>query len=87
MIARGIFQDPWLFNREELFEDKSKEDKLELLLRHARMYKDYWGEAKHFDRLKRFFKIYCRGFEGANELRDRLMHTTSVIEVEAMLST
>ena len=33
-----------------------------------------------FETLKRFFKIYIKGFDGAKELRDQLMHTTSTDE-------
>ena len=39
-----------------------------------------------FETLKRFFKVYVRDFEGASELRDKLMHTTSTEEVRALLS-
>jgi len=38
-----------------------------------------------FDTLKRFFKIYVRDFEGAAEMRDKLMHTKSTDEVRALL--
>ena len=34
-----------------------------------------------YETLKRFFKIYIRGFDGAKELRDQLMHTKSTDEV------
>lgn len=33
-----------------------------------------------FETLKRFFKIYVKGFDGAKELRDQLMHATSTDE-------
>ena len=49
---------------------------------------DQWDTPEHprkFDPLKRFFKIYIRDFDGAAELRDRLMHTKSTDEVRALL--
>ena len=38
-----------------------------------------------FETLKRFFKIYVKGFDGAKELRDQLMHTASTDEVRQIL--
>jgi len=39
-----------------------------------------------FDPLKRFFKIYVRDFDGASELRAKLMETKSTDEVRQILS-
>lgn len=41
---------------------------------------------RKFDPLKRFFKIYIRDFEGAAELRDKLMHTKTTAEVRQLLN-
>ena len=38
-----------------------------------------------FASVKRFFKIYIRDFDGAKELRERLMHTTDTDEVRQIL--
>lgn len=51
---------------------------------------DQWNTPEHprrFDPLKRFFKIYIRDFEGAAELRDKLMHATSTTEVRELLAS
>lgn len=40
---------------------------------------------RKFDPLKRFFKIYVREFDGAAELRDKLMHAKSTDEVRALI--
>lgn len=60
------------------------------LLNLLRLQLDLYDEYSHltkrpFDTLKRFFKIYVRDFEGAAELRDKLMHTKSTDEVRALL--
>ena len=39
-----------------------------------------------FETLKRFFKIYIRDFDGASDLRDRLMRTKNTDEVREILS-
>ena len=42
-------------------------------------------EPRPFKPLRRFFKIYVRGFRGASELRNQLMSTESTDEVRALL--
>jgi tRNA-dihydrouridine synthase len=60
------------------------------LLHLLRLQLDLYDKYSHltlrpFDTLKRFFKIYVRDFEGAAEMRDKLMHTKSTDEVRALL--
>ncbi|TWP14207.1 hypothetical protein EUA75_03265 [TM7 phylum sp. oral taxon 353] len=38
-----------------------------------------------FETLKRFFKIYIRDFDGAKELREKLMHTKNISEARQIL--
>lgn len=40
-----------------------------------------------YETLKRFYKIYIRDFEGASELRDRLMHTTTTAEAREIIGS
>lgn len=65
---------------------RSKETLVELLKYHLDMYDQYAHKTgRPFDTLKRFFKIYIRDFDGAAELRDKLMHSKSTDEVRALL--
>lgn len=66
---------------------KSKQDLINLLNYHLDLF-DKWQPTlqRPFETLKRFFKIYIRDFEGASELRDRLMHTTSTDEVREIIA-
>jgi tRNA-dihydrouridine synthase len=86
MIGRGIFHNPFAFEKEP--RTHSREELLGLLgLQldlHDKAEKDY-GPRK-FDPLKRFFKIYVREFDGASELRDKLMHAKNTDEVRELLS-
>ncbi len=50
---------------------------------HDKYSKEY--EALPFRPLRRFFKIYVRGFRGASELRNELMTTDSTDEVRELL--
>jgi len=79
MIGRGIFHNPWFFNRHA--EDKTKEQKLGQLILHTRLFEQNWGGKKNFNILKRFYKIYTNGFPGASKMRADLMNANSFDEV------
>lgn len=86
MIGRGVFDNLSVFNKKNLdFKDFSKEEKLEIMLRHVNLHREVWGENKPYRVLKKFFKIYAHGFQGASELRDKLVHTKSQDEVISIL--
>ncbi len=84
MIGRGIFQNPWTFV-EDVPLSHSLEKKAELLLLHARTYEKYFAGIKPFEPLKRFYKIYINGFDGASELREELYAATSSTQIEEIL--
>jgi dihydrouridine synthase duS len=59
-----------------------------LLYYHLDLFDRYQPQTgRPFETLKRFFKIYVKGFDGAKELRDQLMHTASTDEVRQILRT
>jgi nifR3 family TIM-barrel protein len=82
MIGRGIFSNPWVFEKNLQSTNHSKYDSIKLLLKHTKMYEDKWGSDKNFDVMKKFFKIYVRDFTGSSELRQKLMECKSYNEVE-----
>jgi nifR3 family TIM-barrel protein len=79
MIGRGIFQNPWFFNPEKT--DISKEERIENLIAHTRLFDRTWNGKKNFNILKRFYKIYLNRFEGAAKLRADLMEVKNYEEV------
>ncbi len=84
MIGRGIFHNPFAFEHQS--QTHSREELLNLLRLQLDLYDTYSPLTNRpFDTLKRFFKIYVNSFEGAAELRDKLMHTKSTDEVRALL--
>lgn len=85
MIGRGIFHNPFAFEKEP--REHSREELLGLLELQLDLFDKYTRELepRRFDPLKRFFKIYVREFAGASELRDKLMHTKSTDEVRTIL--
>ncbi|MCW0482202.1 tRNA dihydrouridine synthase [Gaoshiqia sediminis] len=85
MIGRGIFQNPWFFNSEH--PERTKEEKLQLLQLHVRLFEQTWGDTKNFNILKRFFKIYTNGFAEASKLRAKMMDANSFNEIYELVGT
>jgi len=84
MIGRGIFTNPFAFEKEP--KEHSSKELLDLLRLHLDLYEKYSEELERsFKTLHRFFKIYVKGFRGASELRNLLMNTKSTDEVRALL--
>lgn len=84
MIGRGIFKNPFAFEKE--VKDHSNQELLDLLKLHLDLFDQYSKiEDRSFKPLRRFFKIYVRGFRGASELRNELMSTETTDEVRALL--
>ncbi len=88
MIGRGVFQNPYVFNEKVDYKIMPKEDKIELLRKHLNLFEETWGteDKRSYPPLKRFFKIYIQGFDGASELRDKIMETSSIEESRKILS-
>ncbi|HEV2339388.1 MAG TPA: tRNA-dihydrouridine synthase [Patescibacteria group bacterium] len=82
MIGRGIFHNPWLFNENIRPEEKTVHERMTLLLQHIHLFKETWGDTRPFAVLKKYFKIYLSGFEGAGELRVKFMETNTLVEAE-----
>ncbi|MEH7347248.1 tRNA dihydrouridine synthase [Gottfriedia acidiceleris] len=86
MIGRGIFHNPFAFEKEPT--EHSSKELLDLLRLHMDLHDKYSHlELRSFKALHRFFKIYVRGFRGASELRNQLMSTSLTDEVRAMLDS
>ncbi len=85
MIGRGIFGNPWLFNLTKKREDISVEERMRVMLEHTKLYEELFAGKKNFADMKKHFKAYVAGLDGAKELREELMKTNSAHEVETIL--
>ncbi|HHR5737597.1 TPA: tRNA dihydrouridine synthase [Staphylococcus aureus] len=84
MIGRGIFHNPFAFEKEP--REHASKELLDLLRLHLSLFNKYEkDEIRQFKSLRRFFKIYVRGIRGASELRHQLMNTQSIAEARALL--
>lgn len=85
MIGRGIFKNPYAFEKEP--KEHTSEELLGLL--HLQLdLQDHYAQMvpRSISGLHRFFKIYVKGFPGASELRGNLMNTKSTDEVRQLLA-
>lgn len=84
MIGRGIFKNPFAFEKES--REHSSEE-LIALLRLQLDLQDQYAQIipRSITGLHRFFKIYVKGFPGANDLRVQLMNTKTTDEVRTIL--
>jgi nifR3 family TIM-barrel protein len=92
MIGRGIFGNPWLFSSLKKVSTKTKKEittkeKLRVLMEHTRLFEKKLTGSKHFHVMKKHFKAYVNGFDGAKELRVKLMETENSKEVENIINT
>ncbi len=84
MIGRGIFGNPWFFSGKVVNEISPKE-RLEVMLEHAKAFDKLLGDIKNFAIMKKHFKAYVSGWEGAKELRVKLMETNDLKEVSKIV--
>lgn len=85
MIGRGIFKNPFAFEKEP--REHTSEELLGLLRLQLDL-QDQYSEMipRSIVGLHRFFKIYVKGFSGASDLRVKLMQTKSTDAVRAILA-
>ncbi|MCX6752071.1 MAG: tRNA-dihydrouridine synthase, partial [Candidatus Nomurabacteria bacterium] len=84
MIGRGVFGNPWFFSPASAL---SLREKLEVLVEHTKIFDKELLKPKHknFDVMKKHFKAYVNGFDGAKELRVKLMETENAEQVESII--
>lgn len=85
MIGRGVFHNPYVFDESVDWTAKTKREKLQLLKAHVDLFEATWGNTKHFATLKRFVKIYVGGFEASAALRDEMMKTNTLDELQTII--
>jgi len=85
MIGRGVFHDPYAFSKDKSLHKLSREEKINLLIKHLDLFEKTWGDEKKYHPLKRYFKIYINGFDSASDLREKLMETNSILDARKII--
>jgi len=89
MFGRGIFGNPFLFNKKN--RKISIEEKLRVMIEHTKLFQKMFFNKKeerwikNFDIMKKHYKAYMQGFDGAKELRVKCMEAKNADEVEKII--
>lgn len=78
MLGRAIFGNPWLFKNHS----PSINEKLKVMIEHTYFFEELLGDLKNLALMKKHYKAYVNGFDGAKELRALLMEAQNSCEVE-----
>ena len=92
MIGRGALGNPWVFARidrylttGELLPEASAAQRLEAAKEHALLLRELLGEKRASKEMRGHLVSYLKGMHGAPALRNRLMCTKSVEEINEVL--
>lgn len=83
MLGRSLYGNPWLFADRDT--EPTEKERLAALAEHLTLFGEMLSETTNFAVMKKHFKAYCSGFDGAKELRIHLMETTTVSGALAIL--
>lgn len=91
MIGRGIFHDPYAFAESSPWTNMTKQERLDLYASHIDRFIIEWTNndspagdftlMRPIHTLNKFCKIYIQGFDGAKEMREELMASSSPAEL------
>lgn len=93
MIGRGVFGTPWFFDEKE-FEKRSDQNietrkgknnilfRLQVMKEHTKLFEKKLTKIKSFNIMKKHYKAYVNGFDGAKDLRNDLMNGKDYKEIK-----
>ncbi len=88
LVGRATFGNPWFFSEHE----PSKEERFQVAIEHCRYFEENYAKRHEppvkipFFAMRKHLAWYCRGFDGAKEMRTKLMQSNSSQEVEEIFS-
>lgn len=84
MLGRAIYGNPWLYARRET--PPTPQERVEALLEHLALFEEKMLGVSNYATMKKHFKAYINGWDGAKELRAQLMETEQIGEARQILS-
>ena len=88
MFGRAIFGNPWLFHPTTRHGTSPVPipERLAVCVEHTELFEQLLGDTKSFNLMKKHYKAYVHGWDGAKELRLRLMDAATAKEVKTIVS-
>ena len=91
MLGRAIFGNPWLFSQGEKSPEQrrgiSPQEKIAALIEHIVLFDELLGDVSNYATMKKHFKAYVSGWDGAKTLRVRMMESKSCVEAREILQS
>ncbi|HEY4519942.1 MAG TPA: tRNA-dihydrouridine synthase [Candidatus Paceibacterota bacterium] len=84
MLGRALFGTPWLFAHETYI--PNPKEKLTALLRHLELFETLLSGTTHYAVMKKHYKAYVSGWDGAKELRIALMETSDADSARSLVT-
>ncbi|MBA2279523.1 tRNA-dihydrouridine synthase [Candidatus Saccharibacteria bacterium] len=84
MIGRGLFENPFCLSEDgpRKWENYDVIGKIKLFREHVELFADTWREGERpLHTLNKFCKVYISGFDGAKEMREKLMNCQTITEL------
>lgn len=96
LVGRATFGDPFLITyiKSSLTQSSkltmtpqfSKQKRFEIIVEHAKKFVEIYPDPKAFFMMRKHFGWYCSGFDGALDLRKKLMQVSSISDLLAVLN-
>lgn len=87
MIGRGVFQDPYCFAENSEWAEFAPDKKVGLYIKHITLHQKTYQGSRKFEPLKKFSKVYLHSFDGASDLRAKVVRSHSVDEMLEILNS
>ena len=81
MLGRAIFGNPWLFAGKQ----PVVSERLKVLIEHIKLFYEIFFVTKNFAVMKKHFKSYLHGIDGAGELRASIMDTENAEQAASLI--
>lgn len=85
MLGRAIFGNPFLFNKDVRIAEMPVAKRLNIMLEHTKLFDELFNGIKNFSIMKKHYKAYVNGFDGAKELRVELMTAECADDVQKIV--
>lgn len=85
MLGRAIYGNPWLYTDRTV--PPTPRERIEALIEHIKLFDEKMAGVSNFATMKKHFKAYISGWDGAKDLRVQLMETSTAQEAIALLES
>lgn len=83
MVGRAVMGNPWFFGGNE----PMKGDRIQAARDHLKYFEEFLGDHLPYHTVKKHLAWYLKGFDGAREIRMKLMQTESATEAIALIDS